>query len=341
MSWLAIAVVLALVVASVIWILVLVQRAQRPDPLEELGVRASYPSEILPVSKIDAYYELKDQLHGQFAKGAQGDSWMRTLPPQAKDSLKYRLMQRAIGDMASLQKIDIDARGFWKLFSKGIVTKQFWSSVLEAEKELTSEIESVKVEAAAIEPTQDPQGIIAEAMQFVVRFGDQLPSAEDVASSADKLAELMKHLPGAPGGKLPPLLPPGASPGGAMPPMPPGGFPPGAFPPGGPPPGYRPPQAQPPPSGGEEGKYKWKQDGEELEVAVDVPATATKAEIKVVFQPRALKVLHRGETLIEGPLAGMCCPEGSTWTLGKGRVVVSLEKANQKPWPALFAPAKS
>lgn len=352
MALLLAAVVLVLAVASIAWIVVLVARARRPDPLLELGVRAAYPSEVLPAAKIDAYYALKDQFYEQYANGAEGDKWMSTLPAQAKDVLKYRLMQRAIGDMAALQKIDIDARGFWRLFSKGIVTKQFWNSLLEVEKLLTAEIESVKAEAAAVEPRQDPQGIIAEAMQFVVRYGDQLPSAEDVQSSADALADLMKHLPGA-GGQLPPL-PPGSGLGGkgALPPMPPllppgggggCGFPGGGLmPPGGaagmPPPGFRPPQAPPPPpSGGEDGKYKWKQDGEELEVSVEVPVEARKTDVKVVFQPKALKVLHQGEVVLEGALAGQCCPEGSTWTLGKGRLVVSLEKASPKPWPTLFA----
>ena len=61
---------------------------------------------------------------------------------------RYRLMQRAIGDMSLLQKIDADvslsstgsdavarradagaqARGYWKLFSKGIITSKFWNS---------------------------------------------------------------------------------------------------------------------------------------------------------------------------------------------------------------------
>merc|ERR1740117_1956526 len=104
-------------------------------------------------------------------------------------------MQRAIGDMAVLKKIDGDARGYWKLFSKGIISKRFWDSLMEAEKTLSNELEDVKTEAARIEPTQDPQGIINEAMQFVVRYGDKLPSAADVTKSADAIADLMKHLP--------------------------------------------------------------------------------------------------------------------------------------------------
>ena len=93
-----------------------------------------------------------------------GDVWRCPLFPDwsmcARGLSRYRLMQRAIGDMSLLQKIDADvgapprsfdrscvcifsciematlkraqcseARGYWKLFSKGIITSKFWNSV--------------------------------------------------------------------------------------------------------------------------------------------------------------------------------------------------------------------
>jgi len=326
-----------------------------PDALEELGVRPTYPNRCLPTAKIDSYYELKDTVKEKYAKDARvardGDVWMSTLPCQAKDALKYKLMQRAIADMSALQKIDIDARGYWRLFSKGIISKQFWSSVMEAEKELSMELESVKAEARSVEPTQDPQGIISEAMQFVIRYGDKLPSADDLASSADAVSELMKHLPPAGHPALSQLAgaAAAASAAGGLPPLPPGmpGMPslPAGFPgakgdgkglPGMPPFGGKGGPAMPPREGGGEA-YKWKQDLEEIEVSVTMPATASKAEVKVVMQSRSLKVEHKGVVILEGQLAGVCRPEESTWTLSKGTVVVTLEKGVKKPWPALLA----
>merc|ERR1719436_1793948 len=99
-----------------------------------------------------------------------------------------------------------------------MTTRTFWNSVAKAEQDLAEELESVKAEAAFIEPTQDPQGIISEAMQFIMRYGDKLPSAADVASSQEAISEMMRHLP-RPGQGGPPA--PGLDAGpGPMPGMP-------------------------------------------------------------------------------------------------------------------------
>mmetsp|Transcript_70904 Transcript_70904/g.154037 ORF Transcript_70904/g.154037 Transcript_70904/m.154037 type:complete len:318 (+) Transcript_70904:117-1070(+) len=290
---------------------------RRPDPLHELGVSSTYPRDSLPEDKISAYCEFKEQLRSQYAKDYKGeaDLWMSSLPSDAKDMLKYRLMQRAIGDMAALQKIDADARGYWRLFSKGFITKKFWDSVMAAERELSQELENVRGEASNVEPGQDPQGIISEAMQFILRFGSKVPSPSELAS-ADAMAELKKKLPGQAG----------------FPGMGPGAMPPGPRPsaPVGPPPG------QEVISDG----YSWKQDADDVEVSVSVPNNAVKKDIKVLIQARSLKIGHCDSVLVEGTLAHPCRPEGSTWTLSRGHVVVSLEKAEAKPWQQLLA-AKS
>mmetsp|Transcript_41325 Transcript_41325/g.76910 ORF Transcript_41325/g.76910 Transcript_41325/m.76910 type:complete len:315 (+) Transcript_41325:91-1035(+) len=286
---------------------------RQPDPLEELGVKPTYPRNALPEDKIQAYQQLKDKLRAKHAQDAVGEQWVCKLPPHDKDLLKYRLMQRAIGDMSLLQKIDADARGYWKLFSKGIITSKFWNSVLAAERELSREIEALKLEALAIEPSQDPQGIVSEAMQLVVRYGDKI---------WDRFPE-------------PPENPGGAAMAAAAKAVA-GGMPrPGA------PPLYPPPGPPPPQQGGSTDAYKWRQDTEEVEVSVNVPNDTAKADVQVQFQPKSLKVCHGGKILVAGVLAAPCCPEGCTWTLSKGAVVVTLEKANPKPWPGLFAEAKA
>lgn len=237
----------------------LINARRRPDALELLGVSSTYPRTSLPEKNIDAYLKLKEKLRRDHAKAGDADaSWMSQLPLQAKDMLKYRLMQRAIEDMSCLQKIDADARGYWRLFSKGIITKTFWSSVVDAERELSQELEAVKAEASFVEPGQDPQGIISEAMQFILRFGDRLPSAAEMGT-ADAINDLMKHLP-----------PPGHPALGAL-----GGLG------GGPPvPGLPHPQMPdgraPAAAVGTGDGYDWKQDADELEVSVSVPNSVTR-----------------------------------------------------------------
>lgn len=87
--------------------------------------------------------------------------------------------------------------------------------------------------------------------------------------------------------------------------------------------------------------YNWRQDADEIEVSISVPNNATKAEVKVRFQTRSIRIEHCGSVVLEGQLACPCRPEESTWTLSKGRIVVSLEKADSRPWPDLFSVAKS
>eukprot|EP00413_Alexandrium_margalefii_P029396 CAMPEP_0204564620 /NCGR_PEP_ID=MMETSP0661-20131031/34993_1 /ASSEMBLY_ACC=CAM_ASM_000606 /TAXON_ID=109239 /ORGANISM="Alexandrium margalefi, Strain AMGDE01CS-322" /LENGTH=316 /DNA_ID=CAMNT_0051572283 /DNA_START=87 /DNA_END=1033 /DNA_ORIENTATION=+ len=303
-----------LVALLLIAITALVANTQR-DALEELGVRATYSRGCLDAPRIEAYREAKERLRRQHARGAaEGDLWMSTLPPEVKDQLKYRLMQRAIADMVALQKIDGDARGYWRLFSKGVITRKFWNSVVDAERQLSLELEAVKAEAACIEPSQDPQGIISEAMQFVIRF----PQAADMSNSPDSIADAVKQLP-----------PPGHA---GVPGMPPMHGMPGMPGPGQPPP--MPPGVQAPVQAS---GYDWRQDADEVEVSVSVPNNATKTEVKVSFQSRSLRIEHCGSVVVEGQLAAVCRPAGSTWTLSKGRVVISLEKADSRPWPALFA----
>lgn len=318
--------------------------SNKENALEKLGVSNTYPRSPLPAAKIEAYVELKEKLRGQHAKENDNDQqWMSSLPPQAKDMLKYGLMQRAIGDMATLQKIDVDARGYWRLFSKGMITRPFWNSVMEAERELSRELESVKFEASCVEPRQDPQGIITEAMQFIMRYGADM-------AAADALSDLMKHvpLPGSAGTQgQPGMMPPGAGPPGVgQPPRPPhpGMLPPGARPPLGHPaagpPGVGPPPANRrdalPQAGGETDAYAWKQDMDEVEVSVSVPADATKAQVKVKITAKTIRVEHASAVVVEGTLAAPCDAEGSTWTISKGRVVISLEKVNPGPWPSLL-----
>jgi len=241
--------------AGVVWFL----EWRRPDVLDQLGVRTTYPRNQLPSSKIEAYCELKEQVQRQYVKEPDADDlWMANLPAQAKDMLKCRLMQRAIGDMAALQKIDSDARGYWKLFSKGIVTRKFWTSVMDAEHDLSQELESVKAEAAAIEPTQDPQSIISEAMQFVLHYRDKLPQCTEAGNTADAFADLMQNLP-----------PPG-HPGHPLSPGHPGNA--GMGQPFGAPPGQQATQD----TGGSTDTYSWRQDPDELEVSVTVPNNANK-----------------------------------------------------------------
>merc|ERR1712136_599645 len=212
--------------------------------------------------------------------------------------------------MARLHKVDADSRGYGRLFSKGMVPQSLWNSVMDAERELMAELENVKAEAFAIEPHADPQRLIGEAMQIAMRYGFR--NGQEGGIDIDAIHDLVKKLPGpgtqpAPMGMRPPF--PGAQPQAPMP--------------------------QGKVQGGAE-NYEWKQDADELEISISLPNNAEKRDIKVSFAAKSLKVVHAGSSIVEGKLAGVCSSEGSTWTMSRGRLIVSLEKASAQPWPSLF-----
>mmetsp|Transcript_89597 Transcript_89597/g.187156 ORF Transcript_89597/g.187156 Transcript_89597/m.187156 type:complete len:381 (+) Transcript_89597:53-1195(+) len=345
--------------------------------LEKLGVRTTYQRPDPNSEAIDAYLELKETLRDQFCKETTDEDedgrepWMAALPANEKNALKYKLLERAIGGVLALQRVDADSRGYWRLFTKGVITQHFWATVKEAEQDVSGELDAIKFEASSVEPNQDPQGLVTEAMQVVVRSGI---NAAHVTPTKEMLTEIMRKIPGPgnppvqgmpsgmPPGMVPPGMmspgarppnmppgmqgmPPGMVPPGMMPPgmMPPGMMPPGAMPPGmrpgGPPPGH-PANRGPPPNqaqaGGEDKSYAWKQDTDELEVSVHLPSEAVKSKLQVKISPKQLKVVYAGDVLVDGALAGGCIPDGSTWTISKGACVISLEKADPRPWPSVF-----
>jgi len=95
-----------------------------------------------------------------------------------------------------------------------------------------------------------------------------------------------------------------------------------------------------PPPGGESSyggtKFTWKQEAEEVEVSVAVPAGAHKAHVKVTILADSLRVEHAGDVLLEGSLSLKCSPGGSTWTMNNCRIEISLEKLEPQTWPSLF-----
>lgn len=82
--------------------------------------------------------------------------------------------------------------------------------------------------------------------------------------------------------------------------------------------------------------YTWKQDGDEVEVSVALPAGAVKNDLKVSMLAESLKIEHCGKVVLDGQFAGKCSPNGSTWTMAMDRVDLSLEKGDSSTWSSLF-----
>merc|ERR1711879_1082177 len=66
---------------------------------------------------------------------------------------------------------------------------------------------------------------------------------------------------------------------------------------------------------GRDWKWRWQQNGEEIQVWVVLDPPATKKDITVKFKLSSLVVAIRGETIIDGTLGGKVEVDECTWCL--------------------------
>mmetsp|Transcript_66268 Transcript_66268/g.194361 ORF Transcript_66268/g.194361 Transcript_66268/m.194361 type:complete len:316 (+) Transcript_66268:96-1043(+) len=90
------------------------------------------------------------------------------------------------------------------------------------------------------------------------------------------------------------------------------------------------------PASGEGEGYTWKDEGEELEVIVQVPAGTAKKDVKVEFKRQEVKFSK--PVALSLKLFKQVEVDGCNWSMGKdGQVVLTLEKGAAAPWPQLLA----
>jgi len=81
--------------------------------------------------------------------------------------------------------------------------------------------------------------------------------------------------------------------------------------------------------------YTWRDEAEELEVEIPIEKGTTKKDVKVQFlkqEVRMTKPLTLSLKLFE-----RIDVDGCNWTIGDGKVVLTLGKATPEPWPQLLA----
>lgn len=92
---------------------------------------------------------------------------------------------------------------------------------------------------------------------------------------------------------------------------------------------------------GENEQYKWRQTDDEVEVTFKVELQKGDVKlVKVTFARQRLKVVVKGETLIDEGLYGPTHADESTWTLSEGVLQVNLAKAGEDEWPELVVKGK-
>jgi hypothetical protein len=82
--------------------------------------------------------------------------------------------------------------------------------------------------------------------------------------------------------------------------------------------------------------YTWSQTEDELELVIKAPAGTKGKDVKSKFTASMCSVKVGAEVNVEVNLFGKVTPDGCTWQMSDGNVVVTLEKAVEgESWPAL------
>lgn len=88
-----------------------------------------------------------------------------------------------------------------------------------------------------------------------------------------------------------------------------------------------------PGNGGKTDKYVWTQTLSQLEVNISSPLKIASRDVKVNFFNSKLKVLIKGEVVVDGNLFAKVKPDDCMWTLVDGnQLVITLEKLNGMEW---------
>eukprot|EP00928_Gymnodinium_smaydae_P037689 TRINITY_DN2611_c1_g3_i1.p1 TRINITY_DN2611_c1_g3~~TRINITY_DN2611_c1_g3_i1.p1 ORF type:complete len:347 (+),score=90.60 TRINITY_DN2611_c1_g3_i1:57-1043(+) len=89
------------------------------------------------------------------------------------------------------------------------------------------------------------------------------------------------------------------------------------------------------PASGEGQGYTWRDDDEELEVEVTVEKGTSKKDVKVDFRRQEVRVTKPISLSLK--LYRPVDLDGCNWTMGDGKIVLTLSKASAVAWPQLLA----
>ena len=74
-------------------------------------------------------------------------------------------------------------------------------------------------------------------------------------------------------------------------------------------------------TGEQEGEgYKWSQDGDDLEISIEVDDAVNKKDLKINFGQEKVSVIVKGEKKVDLMLFDKIRPDECNWTFGKGKV---------------------
>mmetsp|Transcript_63026 Transcript_63026/g.181286 ORF Transcript_63026/g.181286 Transcript_63026/m.181286 type:complete len:264 (+) Transcript_63026:103-894(+) len=156
---------LVCVLCALAFMAYLAWRGSQPTDFFCEAVASVYEME-MPEKEIDAYYTLKESLQKKYApeslqereetdeneEAAAAEPWTRKVPVEERQVLQKALMQRLVACIGKLDQVQKDKPGNWKLWQTKLISERFWSSLCDAEKAVSQEVDSCVAEAQEIEP---------------------------------------------------------------------------------------------------------------------------------------------------------------------------------------------
>jgi len=143
-------------------IVYLAWKGSKPSSFFTEAVTECYELE-LSEADIDAFYELKEKLQGHYFpdyekhfEEAQDDGkpierWTSKVPTEERGNLQKSLMRRLVSCIGKLDQVQKDKPGNWKLWQSKLISEQYWQTLLDAEKMVSTEIDSCIAEADELE----------------------------------------------------------------------------------------------------------------------------------------------------------------------------------------------
>lgn len=137
----------------------------KPSSFFTEAVNPTYELE-LSEPEINAYYDLKDQLQEKYAPEhaalveealSSGEvktlvRWTSKVPPEERTGLHKALMRRLVSCIGKLDQVQRDKPGNWKMWQSKLISERYWTTLLEAERIVSQEIDSCVTEAEELEP---------------------------------------------------------------------------------------------------------------------------------------------------------------------------------------------
>ncbi len=78
--------------------------------------------------------------------------------------------------------------------------------------------------------------------------------------------------------------------------------------------------------------YEWSQTLKEVTLTLALPEGCNKRGVAVTFKPEHLKVVLKGNTVVDGALHKRIKVEDSTWYLEDGKLRIDLAKGKGDEW---------